>query len=681
MTMLQWRKSGRHAFGLAWWAVLALGSVQARAQYHVIVYRATSAGVIAAVEAARHGLHVLIIEPGRWIGGMTASGLGVVDRGDTPTITGLARTFFQKVCDQYYVAGSPYLTHCKALDFQYEKPPFRLEPHVAAAAFQAMLTAQPYAANITVKFNTDIVSLQKSGATILSATTVDGAVYDATLFIDGSYEGDLLKLAGVSFTVGREANAQYDEALNGWQTPLVTDYAFDPYRRAGDPTSGLLYGLQPAPGTLPAVGTADAEVMAYNYRLCLTDVAANAARFTTKPAGYSEAKTALLLRYLTTLAAHRKCDVNAIACIKLGDVLPLSDDHRLPNGKFDINNGGAVSTDFIGMSARYPDADAKTRTAIAALHKSWLQGLLYFMQQSPAAPAGLRQEFAPFGLCRDEFTDTGNWPHQIYVREARRMVGAYVVTEANMNRTVPAVDDPVAVISYPHDVHDTLRFAVQVGGSFAAPQFGLAIEGGSFVGLNNPFPVPYRALVPQASQATNLLETNALSASHSAYAPIRMEPEYMMLAHAAGAAAVLAVQNGTSVQAVNIAQLEATLASEGLVVDVPAILSVADQGAADGGREVDLVGQYPGVASQYAVSHGSLAYNACCWPDQASAATSACTPSGTAQSSVTATDINMIVTYGSASNPAYCAFRVIRHDPAVAAPVYSHAVYATLKAE
>jgi hypothetical protein len=664
--------------------VLVLGSSQARGAvpYHVIVYRATSAGVIAAVEAARHGLHVLIIEPGRWIGGMTASGLGVVDRGDTPTVTGLARTFFQKVCDQYYPAGGTALASCKRLGFKLETPPFRLEPHVAAAAFQAMLTQQPYAANITLKLNTDIVSLQKSGATIQSATASDGTVYDATVFIDGSYEGDLLKLAGVSFAVGREANAQYNETLNGWQTPYVTEFPVDPYRVAGSPQSGLLYDMQKTPTPLPAVGTADSEVMAYDYRLCLTNVAANAVRFTTPPVGYSDAQNAVLLRYLTGLAAYRHCDVNSIQCIKLGDVLPVSDDHKIPNGKFDINNGGLVSTDFIGMSAGYANAGTKTRAAIALLHRHWLQGMLYFLQQSPAAPAGLQQEFAPYGLCRDEFTDTGNWPHQLYVREARRMVGAYVVTEADLNRTVAPVGDPVAVISYQHDSHDTLRFAVpDAGGNDSAAQYRLAIEGGSFVALRNPFPVPYRALVPQAAQATNLLETNALSSSHSAYTSIRMEPQFMMLAHAAGAAAVLAVQNGTSVQGVNIPQLEATLAAEGLVVDVPAILTVVDRGADGGSRKIDLVGQYPGVASQYVVTDGSLAYEACCWPDAASAATSACTPSLASAPSVTATDIDMTVKYGSVSNPAYCAFRVVRHDPAATVPIYSHSVYATLKAE
>ncbi len=680
MTHLRWPAVLPGACGVGFVFVLHCMPACGAAQYHVIVYRATSEGVIAAVEAARHGLHVLLIEPGRWIGGMTASGLGVVDRGDTPTITGLTRTFFQKVCDQYYPADGPALASCKALAFHDATPPFRLEPHVAAAAFRAMLTAQPYAANITLKLNTDIVSLQKSGATILSATGTDGTMYDATVFIDGSYEGDLLKLAGVSFAVGREANAQYNETLNGWQTPLVTPFAVDPYRVAGNPQSGLLYDLQKAPQPLPAVGAADSEVMAYDYRLCLTTVAANAVRFTTPPAGYSDGQVAVLLRFLTALAAHRKCDFNTPGCIKLGDVLPVSADHMLPNGKFDINNGGVVSTDFIGMSARYAAADTKTRAAIALRHKSWLQGLLYFMQQSRAAPAGLQQEFAPYGLCRDEFTDTGNWPHQLYVREARRMVGAYVVTEADMNRTAPVADDPVAVISYPHDVHDTLRFAMPRGGGGAA-QFGLAIEGGSFIGLKNAFPVPYRALVPQAVQATNLLEINALSTSHSAFAPIRMEPQLMMLAHAAGAGAVLAVQNGTSVQAVNIAQLEAMLASEGLVVDVPAILGVVDQGAAAGARQVDLMGQYPGLASQYGVAGGSLAYDACCWADQASAATTACTPSGVAQTSMTATDIMMTVKYGALSSAAYCAFRVIRQDPAVAAPIYSRAYYAALPAE
>jgi hypothetical protein len=650
--------------------------VAAAAGYDVIVYRATSAGVIAAVEAARHGLKVLVVEPGQWAGGMTASGLGVTDIGYIPTISGLSRVFYQTVCHEYYTTASAALSACLKLHNEDARPPFKFEPHVAAAAFQAMLAAPPQGANITVLYRSVIVSLQKTGATIISATLGDGTVLGARVFIDGSYEGDLMPLAKVKYTVGREANARYGESENGWQPPISPTVAIDPFVVAGDPASGLLPDISPAPNPLPDIGAADTEVQAYSYRPCVTKVAANAVLFTAPPPDYSAANYVAVTRYLTALAAGRNCNINARGCLLITDVLGIGPGRALPNGKFDVNNDGPISTDLVGMSAAYPDGNAFTRAAIAEKIQNWMQGLLYFLQNAPEAPLGIRREFAGFGLCADEFTDSGHWPHQLYVREARRMVGDYVVTEQDLLRDKPT-PDPIAVATYGQDGHDTLHYPVLVSGN-PLPVWSIAIEGGVAAALANGVPISYKALVPKPDDATNLLETNALSASHEAYQSIRLEPVYMMLGHAAGAAAVLAVQDGVAVQAVQYAKLLRLLTAEGLVTDMPAILGLANGGRSGDGRRVELSGQFPGQAKEYEHPVSVIASDACCWPSQAAAQYLQCSASATSVAWLNASQIDLVVKYGKPSATPYCRFDIIRHDPAVKSAIVSFPVYASL---
>jgi hypothetical protein len=656
----------------------------AAANYDVIVYRATPAGITAAVEAGRHGKRVLLVEASSWLGGMTASGLGVSDEGDSQTITGLAKLFYQDICAVYYPAGSAALKTCQAFDHgAINAVPNSYEPHAATAAFRAMLGASPQAANIAVKYDTQIVSLQKSGTTIVSATLSNGAVDTATVFIDAGYEGDLLKLAGVSYTVGREPNALYGESQNGWLKPAVIGLPIDPYVVAGDPQSGLVPGLSATPDPMPAVGSGDDGVMAYTYRLCVTNVVGNTVPFAAKPLGYSETTYALLMRYLTSLAQARHCDINAAGCVVLTDVLGIAPDHAIPNGKIDMNADGPISTDVVGLSAGYPDGDAATRMKLTHLHRDWIQGLLYFLQNSANAPSGIRAALAPYGLCKDEFTDTGHWPHQLYVREARRMIGEYVVTEKDIYRPDPPVADPVALASDRADAHDTARFPVQVTGADKVPYWTVALEGGTNNRGTNPFPISYAALVPRAGEASNLLAAVTISASHSAYRILRMEPVYMMLGHAAGAGAVLAIDEGVAVQNVDTAQLETMLASEGMVVAVPAILKVQDAGANAGGtgRNIRLIGQYPGVLSQYTTTPDIVADSSCCWPSEAASTGSACTPSTTAITAFSATEIDLVLSYGAVSATPYCKFNLIRHDPAVDRGITSLAVDATLPAD
>jgi hypothetical protein len=650
--------------------------------YDVIVYGATPAGVTAAVEAGRHGLSVLLVEPGGWVGGMTASGLGVTDKGNGQTITGLARDFYRTVCREYDAPGSAALAQCLTLPYSAGNPPFYFEPHIAAAAFDAMLGAAPQGGHITKKYRTSILSLQKNGATLTAASLSDGSIPAATVFIDATYEGDLLKLAGVSYTVGREANAHYNETYNGWQPPYTPSFPVDPFVTPGLPGSGLLYGLAEPPAPLPAIGTADHDVMAYDYRLCVTNVAANAVPFTTRPPGYVADHYTLLGRYLAGLAATRNCNLDSDQCVTLNDVIGLGPGHALPHGKFDVGNGHIpISIDLTGLSATYPDGSGATRAFIATQHRKWMQGLLYYLATAPAAPGGLRADLATYGLCKDEFADTGNWPHQLYVREARRMIGGYVVTEGDMLRTAPPVPDGIALASFPADSHDTLRFPVQRTSATGQTAWSFAVEGGSYDLIPNPFPISYRALVPNAAEATNLLETIALSASHSAYRAIRTEPQYMMLGHAAGAAAVLAVTGGVPVQAVPAARLQSLVSAEGLLVSFPAILGVTDAGARSGGRLVELNGQFPGVGAQYGADPSALKETSCCWPDQAASLTSACAASTTALTGFSASRVDIVVRYGALSSAAYCAFRVTRQDPAVAGAITSASVYATLQAE
>jgi hypothetical protein len=660
-------------------ALMSSGAAAAT-QYDVIIYRATPAGIAAAVEAGRHGKRVLLVEASNWIGGMTASGLSVSDAGDVQTVGGLARVFYQQICGQYYAAGSAALQTCQALDRPASNVvPFVYEPHIALAVFRAMLGGAPQAANITVKTDTSVVSLQKDGATIVSATLSNGATYGASVFIDAGYEGDLMKLAGVTYAIGREANSVYGETVNGWQPPQLAGLAIDPYVIPGDASSGLIYGLTPTPDPWPATGSGDKGVMAYSYRPCLTNVATNTVPFRA-PAGYTEKTYALLQRYLAALAAARNCNINATGCVTLFDVVALSTGDAIPNGKYDLNDYGIVSTDAVGLSVSYPDADAATRLKLAHLHKEWLQGFLYYLQNSPNSPAGLRAALAPFGLCKDEFTDTGNWPHQLYVREARRMVGSYVVTEHDIIRDRPPVDNPVALASEDTDTHMVSRFPVQQAKGSKPPFWSVAYEGRTSNIKYNNFPISYLALTPKAGEAANLLESVTISSSRSAYRSIRMEPVYMMLGHAAGAAAVLAINEGVTVQNVDTGQLESMLANEGMVVAVPAILSVQDAGATadQQSRNIRLIGQYPGTLSQYGAP---AAGSSCCWPSEAASTGSACTPSTTAISAFSTTEIDLVLSYGAVTATPYCRFSLARKDPAVNREINSSLVFTTLPSD
>jgi hypothetical protein len=348
--------------------------------------------------------------------------------------------------------------------------------------------------------------------------------------------------AAVPYTVGRESNGTYGETHNGsGGDGRDTPFNVDPYVVPGTPSSGLLPHVTPRPAVI-TIGAADDLVEAYNYRLCVTKNPANRIPF--PPArSYNPAEFEVLARWFDGMAARA-------TAVSFADVVSMG---ALPNQKYDLNNKGFFSTDLVGESKAYPDADHATRDAIADRHQQYMLGLLQFLGTSPRVPSAVRATVNAYGLCKDEFTDTGGWPHQLYVREARRMIGAYVMTENDLRLTT-AIADPVALGSYAMDSHYTRRMATSVA---------VEGEGLDYTPLSSPYPIAYRSLTPRAADATNLLVPVCLSASHAAYKSLRMEPVYMELGHAAGVAAALAVEAGTAVQDVPYADLANALRAEG----------------------------------------------------------------------------------------------------------------------
>jgi hypothetical protein len=371
-----------------------------------------------------------------------------------------------------------------------------------------------------------------------------GKTYRGKIFIDATYEGDLMAGAGVSYHVGREGNDVYGETLNGVQTRNATKHQFekpvDPYIRPGDPDSGLLPRIHGGgPGQ---EGQGDHRIQAYNFRLCLTKVSENRVPFP-KPDNYDPMQYELLARYLDQgwRAIFVKFD-------------------PAPNAKTDTNNHGAFSTDNIGMNYDYPEASYDRRREILKEHEDYQKGLMWFLAYDPRTPAEVREKMSQWGLAKDEFTDNGYWPHQIYVRESRRMVSDFVTTELHLRRTKPT-PKPIGMGSYNMDSHNVQRYVDQTGHA--------RNEGDIQVNPGGPYPVSYGAVVPKAAECTNLLVPVCVSSSHIAYGSIRMEPVFMILGQSAATAAVFAIDDNINVQAVDYAKLRARLLADGQVLELP----------------------------------------------------------------------------------------------------------------
>jgi hypothetical protein len=492
----------------------------------ICVYGATSGGVSAAVAAARLGKNVVLVTYNNHVGGMTSGGLGVTDIGGTNTayIGGISAEFYSRVGQAY---GST-------------NPVYWFEPHVAEQTFWQMLSE----AGVPVYTNLLLASVTMSNQAITQITMNDGTTYQAREFIDTTYEGDLMALAGVTFTVGREGTNTYGESLAGVETPGGS-YNYDPYVIAGNTNSGLLPLVQPGgPGT---VGQGDNKVQTYNFRLCLTQNPTNQIPIA-PPANYSESQYELFRRYI----AARVAQDGSVNLDQLINIQTL-----IPNGKTDINADGELSTDYVGYNYTYPTNTYAGRAVIWQAHEDYIRGQLYFFATSTNVPLNVRTQMQSWGLAADEFQDTGGWPHQMYVREARRMVSDYVMLQQDALGGRSA-SDPIALGNYPLDSHPVARLAVDGYARW---------EGGAISGTPPyPFGISYRSIIPSTNQCQNLFCTFALSASHVGFAPVRMEPVFMMTSQSAGTAAAFAMDDNVSVQQLNYQKLSAELLADGQIL-------------------------------------------------------------------------------------------------------------------
>jgi hypothetical protein len=521
------------------------------------IYGGTSGGVSAAVQAARMGKTVVIAEPGRHLGGMTSGGLSAVDIGDPRSVGGIAREYFTRLA----ATVGTVLSWDKAFEAKGGGPAtggaYAIEPHKAEKVFTDMARE----AGVKVHFGARLATVKKEGARIVEISTEDGTIFRARMFLDTTYEGDLMAKAGVSYTVMREGNAKYGETYNGihytdkyeprtnhqkpgphgrvpgGQGVWDRDFPLDPYVVKGNPQSGLLPLInEGGPGTQgePAPG-----IQAYCFRLCLTTNPANMIPITPPP-DYDPKRYEIVARFIE-------------ACLAIGDDMDLrwfSKHDPLPNDKWDFNTA-TFGGNLPGANWAWPDATYAEREKIAKLHENYHRGLLHFLATDPRVPEKVRQDMQRYGLPKDEFTDNGGWPHQIYVREARRMVSDLVITEHHTFGRQTA-EKSVGLGSYGTDTHEIRRIA----------RDGVVIrEGKTATGRDNapPYAIGYAAIVPRQSECENLFVTFALSASHTAFSSIRMEPVLMVTSQSAATAAVMAIDDKVPVQQVDYSKLKSRL--------------------------------------------------------------------------------------------------------------------------
>lgn len=514
-------------------AVLLCLAASAAAQhsYDFVVYGGTAGGVATAVAGARHGLKTALVEPRVHIGGMVSGGLSGTDVGRREVIGGMALEF-------YFRAGRHYELPRHLQDIAWMP-----EPKVAEAIMREMLRE----AGVTLFERHRLrekSGVRREGTRIAEITTENGVRFAAKVFADATYEGDLMAQARVSYMVGREGIAQYGEPLAGVRAVTAShQFAVDIPARDADGT--LLHEISAEPRGEP--GAADKRVQAYNFRVIATNVPANRIPWQ-KPAGYDVKRYELLARYLTAMTAYmgRPLTFNEVGLLRV-----------IPNGKVDLNNRGGFSTDYIGKNYGYPDGTYAERERIWRDHEEYQKGFYYFLANDPRVPAALQEEVRQYGLAKDEFTDTGHWPNQLYVREARRMVGEYVASQKDLQteRTKP---DAIGMGSYNSDSHNVQRFVNERGFVENEGDVQVPVE---------PYQIPYRVLLPKRGEVTNLLVPVCFSASHVAYSSMRMEPQYMIIGHAAGIAAALAAAGGSALHDVSIAELQKRLRDEGAVFE------------------------------------------------------------------------------------------------------------------
>ncbi|MFN7541813.1 MAG: FAD-dependent oxidoreductase [Acidobacteriota bacterium] len=499
--------------------------------FDLVVYGGTAGGVTTAVSAARHGLKVALLEPRDHIGGMVSGGLSGTDTGRREVIGGMALEF-------YFRAGIKY-----NLNRHLQELAWMPEPKVAEAIFREMLREAG-----VILFERHRLrqpdGVVRQGGRIASLSTENGATFSARYFADTSYEGDLMAQAKVSYTYGREGIAQYNESLAGIRA-VTEQHQFAVDIPARDSSGKLYPEVSGAPRGTPGEG--DKRIQAYNFRVIATNVAENRIPWP-RPANYDPARYEILARYLNAMTPYlgRPLTFNEVNLLRV-----------IPNGKVDINNRNGFSSDYIGKNYDYPEGSYAVRERIWKEHEDYQKGLYFFLANDPRVPPSLQEEARSYGLARDEYTDTGHWPHQLYVREARRMVGDFVASQKDL-QTDRSKPDVIGMGSYNSDSHNVQRFVNSRG--------FVENEGDVQVPVQ-PYQIPYRVLTPKASEVDNLLVPVCFSSSHIAYSSMRMEPQYMILGHAAGVAAALAARAASPVQKVDVPALQRILREEGAVFE------------------------------------------------------------------------------------------------------------------
>ena len=517
-------------------------------QADVIIYGGTSAAVTAAVQVKNMGRSVIIVSPDKHLGGLSSGGLGYTDTGDKSVIGGLARTFYQRLYDHYQKPeswnwekrdqfgnkgqGTPALDGAN-------RTMWIFEPHAAKQVFEDLVREN----NLTVYrdewLNRSTGGVTKKGNAIQSFKTLSGTTYVGKIFIDCTYEGDLMAAAGVSYHVGREANSVYGEEFNGVQTGVFQHgHHFktnvSPYKTAGDPNSGLLPEISAEPPG--EKGSGDTKIQAYCFRMCLSNHPDNRIPFA-KPDGYDPARYELFARVYDN-----------------GYTETFDKYDLIPNRKTDTNNHGPFNTDYIGKNYEYPEATYERRRTIIRDHEMYQKGLMYFLQNDSRVPADVHEKMQQWGLPKDEFRDNGGWPHQLYIREARRMKGLFVMREADAlgKTTVP---NPIGMGSYSLDAHNAQRYIKADG--------FVQNEGDIGIHPDKPYSIAYGSILPKETECNNLLVPVCVSSSHIAYGSIRMEPVFMILGQSAATAAVLSINNKVSPQKLPYEKLKAVLLNDG----------------------------------------------------------------------------------------------------------------------
>ena len=536
-------------------------------KYDVIIYGGTSGGISAAIQTSRMGKSVVLIEPARRLGGLTTGGLGATDIGNKQAIGGISREFYKNIKD-YYANPANWKWQSREEYQQDRNDPVQdamwtFEPSAALRVYDQMIEPE----NIDIIYGERLNrqdGVIKKGTWIMQINMESGRSFKGKMFIDATYEGDLMATAGVSYTIGRESNSQYGETLNGVQANKTSltlrgtvsrngyNHNFiegvDPYIKKGDPSSGLLPFIEkdpPAPD-----GTGDNRIQAYCYRMTLTDHPDNRISFI-KPDGYNESDYELLFRnYEAAKGPIEKM-------YSYGDPLVPWINSKMPNRKTDTNNQKGFSTDFIGQNYDYPEASYEERDQIAKRHLKYQQGLMWTLAYHPRIPQKVRDVVSQWGMCKDEFTDNNGWTDQLYVREARRMISDYVMTQKHCER-FDVAEDPVGLGAYGMDSHNIQRYIdssgfVQNEGNVEAPVAG-------------PYPVSYRSIIPKKEECANLLVPVCLSATHIAYGSIRMEPVFMILGQSAATAACIAIDKKTSVQHIEYKTLNSQLLKDGQIL-------------------------------------------------------------------------------------------------------------------